>query len=78
MYRASRLLELSLLRSTYGAVLSTSTTINTSVCVDLILAITLGDSACGTSCCTSTTADAVVTDLISHFSNPPLKICISA
>lgn len=62
---------LSLLRSTYGAGLCACAAIYTSVCIDLVLAITLCDSACRTTLCTSTTADAVFTDLISHFKNPP-------
>ena len=65
--RGFNLSKSSLLRSTYGTGLSTCATINTCIGIDLELAITLCDCACRTTLCTSTTADAVFTNLISHF-----------
>ena len=58
--------ELFLNRSINRTAACTSTTRNTLVSVDNVLAITLSDASARTSISTSTTSDAIVCNLISH------------
>ena len=63
--------ELALRNCAYRACASAGTTIYTSVCVDLVLAVTLGDSPNGTILGAGAAGDAVVTDLVCHGHVPP-------
>ena len=56
-------------RSAYGADLSTVAAVNAGISTDLILAVTLSYCLYGTFSCTCTTSDALIRNLISHFTN---------
>ena len=58
--------ELALRNCAYRACASAGTTIYTSVCVDLVLAVALSDSRNRALCLASTAADASVSNFISH------------
>ena len=55
--------------SAYRTYAVASTALDASLCVDLILAVALGNSVNGALVCASAAADAIVTDLISHNTN---------
>ena len=59
--------------SAYRTYAVASTALDASLCVDLILAVALGNSVNGALVCASAAADAIVTDLISHNTNLLLK-----
>ena len=65
---------LSLLRRTDGTSICTSAALEAGLCVDYVLAITLGNCPNGTCVCTSTALDTCITDCICHNCIPPVFV----
>jgi hypothetical protein len=63
---------LSLLRSTDGACISASATAEALICIDLVLAIAFSNCLNGTSLNASAASYAIISNLICHFSAPPI------
>ena len=61
-----RNVKLVLLGSSNGASAGTSAALDASVCIDDVLAVSLGNAGNGAFACASAAADAIVADLISH------------
>lgn len=66
--------KLSLLGSANRAGAFARAAVNTSVCVDNILAVALGNSVYGAAVCASATSDALIGNLICHSELPPNNI----
>lgn len=58
--------QLCLLRRTDGTCICACAAVETCICVDDVLAVTLGNCTCRTCVCASTALDACITDCICH------------